>query len=188
MLEAQNEASYEPPPWESQPDEMGVVDSTTTNAQQDPHLQEMIATAEEEVRSLRPSSSVYSDSTASVYSSLSRHSRRMSLIVEELPMSEVMTASERRKSSALSIRNSHLSGPSNLSLVPEAYQQLNSPRPPTRLYSPEPSEAPAKALKDHGPEPTEDPEKAFKDLRTFPPACSDQLLSLALIYSYSDEV
>ncbi|KAK7698412.1 hypothetical protein SLS64_012533 [Diaporthe eres] len=48
-LEAENEASYEPPPWDSQPDDMGVVDSTTMDAQQDIELREMIATAEEEL-------------------------------------------------------------------------------------------------------------------------------------------
>lgn len=155
-LEVENEASYETPPWESQPDEMGVVDIATMNAQQDPQLQEMIATAEEEVRSLRPSSSVYSDSTASIYSSLSRHSMRMSLIVDELPMNEVMNASERRKSSALSIRNSRVSVPSTLSSVPEA-RQLNVAQPPSRWYQSEPN-----------PQINEDPTQAFRDLRTFP--------------------
>lgn len=149
-LEAENEASYEPPPWDSQPDEMGVVDSTTMNAQQDPELREMIATAEEEVRSLRPSSSVYSDSTASIYSSLSRHSMRMSVIVDELPMAEVMSASERRKSKALTIRNS-ISVQPTLSSVPED--------PKWRIIEPPTNWRQSQMLQ-------EDPEKAFKDLMT----------------------
>lgn len=153
-LEAENEALYEPPPWEARPDEMGVVDPTATNAQQDPELREMIATAEEEVQSLRPSSSVYSDSTASIYSSLSRHSMRMSVIIDELPMTEVMNASERRKSKALTIRNS-ISVPSTLPSVPEA-NKWRPTQPPTDWYQPQPQ-----------PQTTEDPEKAFKDLSKF---------------------
>lgn len=165
-LEAENEASYEPPPWDSQPDEIGVVDSTTLNARQDPELREMIATAEEEVRSLRPSSSVYSESTASIYSSLSRHSTRMSVIVDELPMTEVVNASERRKSRASTIRNS-IAAPSTLSSVPET-QKWRSTHPPTQPpIQPQiqprtqwyPLEPPYQI--------SEDPEKAFKDLCMF---------------------
>ncbi|KAI3392300.1 hypothetical protein diail_5908 [Diaporthe ilicicola] len=158
-LEVENETSYEPPPWESLPGNVGVVESTAMDAQQDPQLREMIATAEEEVRSLRPSSSVYSDSTASIYSSLSRHSRRMSLIVDELPMIEVMTASERRKSSALSIRNSRIAPPpSTLSSVPET-RQLSAPQLP--IQWPEPQES--QALEEQ-PREQSDGEKAFQEL------------------------
>lgn len=154
-LEAENEASYEPPPWDSRPDEMGEVDSIAMNAQQDPELREMIATAEEEIRSLRPSSSVYSDSTASIYSSLSRHSMRMSVIIDELPMTEVMNASERRKSRALTIRNS-ISVPSTLSSVPEAHKWRQT-KPSTDWHQRIPQ-----------PPIQEDPERAFKDLCMFP--------------------
>lgn len=162
-LEAENEASYEPPPWDSQPDDMGVVDSTTMDAQQDLELREMIATAEEEVRSLRPSSSVYSDSTASIYSSLSRHSMRMSVIVDELPMAEVVSASERRKSKALTIRNS-ISVQPTLSSVPEDPKWTPtqpSTQPPTQPLT-QPLTQPQSQM------PEEDPEKAFKDLSMFP--------------------
>lgn len=162
-LEAENEAAYEPPPWDSQPDEMGVVDFSTMNAQEDPELREMIATAEEEVRSLRPSSSVYSDSTASIYSSLSRHSMRMSVIVDELPMTEVMNASERRKSTALTIRNS-IRVPSTLPPFPET-QEWKPPQPRTQPPTQPrtqwyPLEPPYQI--------SEDPEKAYKDLCMFP--------------------
>lgn len=153
-LEAENEASYEPPPWDPQPDEMGEVDTTTTNAEQDPELRDMIATAEEEVRSLRPSS-MYSDSTASIYSSLSRHSMRMSVIIDELPMTEVMDASERRKSVALTIRNS-IWVPSTLPSVPEA-QNWRPTQPPTHQDQPQPR-----------PQALEDADKEFKDLCMFP--------------------
>jgi len=176
-LEAENEASYEPPPWESLPGEIDAVDSTAMQAQQSPQLREMIATAEEEVRGLRPSSSVYSDSTASIYSSLSRHSRRMSLIVDELPMTEVVTASERRKSSALSIRNSRISGSSKLSMVPENYQQMSAPQPQPQSQSPQLPTLPiitSQALEEQL---RENPEKAFKELSTF------SIRSLGLIVS-----
>lgn len=161
-VEAENEESNEPPPWELLPNEMGTVGSFTENAQIDTQLRAMIATAEEEVRSLRPSSSVYSESTASIYSSLSRHSRRMSLIVDELPMVEVKMASERRKSNALSVRKSWISGPDTLTMVPEAYRQLSAPRSQTEPHRPE-----VKSSAELEGELSEDPEKAFKDLRKF---------------------
>lgn len=160
-LEAENEESNETPPWELLPGEMGMVDSSTMNAQMDTQLRAMIATAEEEVRSLRPSSSVYSESTASIYSSLSRHSKRMTLIVDELPMDELIMASEKRKSSALSIRNSWISGPDTLTMVPEAHRQLSAPRSQIVLHQSE-----AKSQDWEGP-PSEDPAKAYKDLSTF---------------------
>lgn len=160
-LEAENEESYEPPPWELLPGDMGMVDSSTANAQMDTPLRAMIATAEEEVRSLRPSSSVYSESTASIYSSLSRHSRRMSSIVDELPMVEVKMASERRKSSTLSIRNSWTSGPDTLTMTVDAHRQWNAQLSQTESHPPE--------VKPQAWErqPSEDPEKALKELRTF---------------------
>lgn len=160
-LEAENEESNETPPWELLPGEMGMVDSSIMNAQMDTQLRAMIVTAEEEVRSLRPSSSVYSESTASIYSSLSRHSRRMSLIVDELPMVEVKMASERRKSSTLSIRNSWTSGPDTLTMAPEVHRRWNAPLSQIELHPPE--------VKPQawGGQPSEDPEKALKELRTF---------------------
>lgn len=156
-LDAENEASYGPPPWESQPDEMGVIDITTMKTQQDPQMREMIATAEEEVRSLRSSSSVYSDSTASIYSSLSRHSMRMSVVVDQLPMAEVLNASEQRKSVALTLRNSNwVQSTVPSSSVPEVQIQ----RPPELVIHRQQPEVLSLSR--------EDLEKAFKELCTFP--------------------
>lgn len=160
-LEAENEASYEPPPWDSQPDEMGVDDATTTNAQQDPELREMIATAEEEVRSLRPSSSVYSDSTASIYSSLSRHSTRMSVIVDDLATNEVVNHYRRNErmnaymwSEAFASRDDIFRN--TLRSVREA-QTWGSTQPPTHWDEPPPR-----------PQTLDDAEKEFRDLCMFP--------------------
>lgn len=159
-LELENETTYEPPPWESLPGEMNLIDSTTIDAQQDPRLREMIATAEDEVRSLRPSSSVYSNSTASIYSSLSRHSTRMSVIIDQLPTDELLQASERRRSSASSIRDSRLF--SSTPIVDRgAPPKLEASQRPTQLYLGVPL-PPENKLSDH-----KDPEKAFKDLCTY---------------------
>lgn len=157
-LEMENETAYEPPPWESLPEGMVSGDSATVDAQQDPQLRKMIATAEDEVRSLRPSSNVYSNSTASIYSSLSRHSKRMSVILDRLPMIELESAPERCKSThvALTIRDSCWLEATS-SVVPIAPQRLSLSRPPP-LHS---SFFVAAGKQSGG---HEDSEKAFKDL------------------------
>lgn len=148
-LDAENELPTDPP-WEALPDDGDQADTMTIEARQDPQLQELITTARDEVHNLRPESSVYSGSTASIYSSLSLHSRHLSLVVDELPMLETMDIFfEQRESNTPSIRTtsrltiSHglFSAPEAKSLrEPEQIRQLEAKAAGTQTPAPTPPE------------------------------------------------
>lgn len=157
-LAMKDEKTYEPIPWQARLDEMTMAKSTTKNDKQDPRLLEMIAAAQAEVQSLRSSSNVRSNSAASIYSSLSWHSTRVSVILDRLSMDERLQPSERRKLKDMTVRNDHRVQSTPIT-VPGASQPRIPSQAPVELDStPIP---PGNQPKDE-----DDWEKAFKELST----------------------